>query len=270
MQLGLCSITRRHDPLADIGREAAAAGIDGIELWGQPPHLSELTEAAGRAAREIVEAAGLAPLVMGSYLRPGTDSFAEQVDGVIAATIGYGAPLLRVWAADVSDCDADEAVWERCLADFETLLDRCGELIITVERHGKTLSESAAGSARLLEALPDPRLTLNFQHQNGHGTADDVAEIHRFGPRISNVHAQNRRGSQAWGIAGGDLDYGSIVQALHEVGFDGAIEVEFVRYDGRQNDLTPEEHTAALLDDVACLAQAIADAVEEVEAGDEA
>lgn len=266
MQLGLCTITRRHDPLADLCREAAAVGIDGIELWGQPPHLSELTEAAGRAAREVVEAAGLRPLVMGSYLRPGTAGFGEQVDGVVASTVGFGAPLLRVWAADRSDCDADEGLWDRTIADFETLLDRCGDLVITVERHGKTLTESAAGAARLLDALPDPRLTLNFQHQHGHETADDVAEIHRFGPRISNVHAQNRKGGQAWGLAGGELDYGPIVEALYAVGFQGAIEVEFVRYEGRQNDLTAEEHTAALAADVACLAQAIAAAAREHEA----
>ncbi len=268
MQLGLCSITRRHDPLADVCREAALVGIDGLELWGQPPHLPELTEAAGRAARETVEAAGLLPLVMGSYLRPGTDSFAAQLDGVLAATRGFGAPLLRVWAADVSGSDASEAVWERTIGDFQTLLDRCGELIITVERHAQTLTESADGSARLLEALPDPRLTLNFQHQNGHKTADDVTEIHRFGPRISNVHAQNRKAGQAWGVAGGELDYGPIVAALCQVGFTGAIEVEFVRCEGRQTDLTPEQHTTALIDDVACLAEAIAAAVDASEAGE--
>ena len=258
MQLGLCTITRRNDPLTDVCREAALVGVDGIELWGQSPHLTDLTEAAGGAARAIVEAAGLAPLVMGSYLRPGADGFAEQLDGVLAATRGFGAPLLRVWAAGVSDHEADEALWQRTIRDFETLLDRCGDLVITVERHGKTLSESAEGTARLLDALPDPRLTLNFQHQNGHVTADEVAEIHRFAPRISNVHAQNRKDNKAWSVVDGDLDYGPIVAALIDEGFSGAIEIEFVRLGGRQNDLTSEEHTEALLQDVNCLAEAIA------------
>lgn len=258
MILGLCTITRRSAPLDDVCREAASVGLDGLELWGQAPHLAEFTAAAGRQAREVVEAAGLRPLVMGSYLRPGTASFAADLDGVLAATEGFGAPLLRVWAGERSDESAEESDWQRCLADFRTLLARCGDRVIAVERHGRTLTESAAGTDRLLAELSDPRLQLNYQYRHGTATAEVVAEIGRYGPRIANVHAQSHRAGQPWELATGELDYAAILRALAAEGYDGAVEIEFVRHEGEQRDLTPEQHTAALAADVACLREAVA------------
>jgi len=71
--------------------EAAELGCAAIELWGQPPHLTALTEEAGAQAAAVVGGAGLATTVLGSYLRPGTDEFATQLAGVLAAARGYGA-----------------------------------------------------------------------------------------------------------------------------------------------------------------------------------
>lgn len=261
MKLGLCSISRRDDPLAEVCREAAEVGFDGIELWGQPPHLPALTREAGAEAAAVVRDAGLEPAVMGSYLRPGAASFGSELDGVLAAAEGYGAPLLRVWAGDKSDSKATEDDWQRALADFRTLLDRCGDRVITIERHAQTLSESAAGTERLLAELTDPRLTLNYQHAHGATTETDVAEIRRFGERISNVHAQNTRDGVPWSLEQGELDYHPICGALRAIGYNGYIEVEFVRGEGRR-ELSPDEHREALTRDFAYLRSCLEAATE--------
>ncbi len=258
MKIGLCSIARKTDPLTEVCAEAAAVGFEGIELWGRPPHLPEPTEAAGAAAREVVLAAGLSPAVCGSYLRPGTDGFAGELDGVLAAARGYGAPLLRVWAGGVADHQADESVWRRVVADFEVLLAACGELGVTVERHGGTLTESEAGAARLLDLLPDPRLTLNYQIRRGADQAGTLAELVRFGPRLGNVHAHNVRGDGPWSLAGGDLDYGLLLACLSDLGYKGYVELEFLVVDGRHDGYSADQRRAGLLEEVACLRSGLA------------
>ena len=258
MQLGLCSIARRQDPLDTVCAEAAALGFTGLEVWGKPPHIPELTAAAGSAARDAVLAAGLTPAVFGSYLRPGGDTFAAELDGVLAAATAYGAPLLRVWAGPVADDRADEALWARTLADFRTLLDQCGELVLSIERHPHTLTESLAGTVRLLDELPDPRLTINFQYAEGCDTAATVREIRRLWPRITNVHAQSFRKGRAWSLAGGELDYGVLLGTLRALGYQGFVEVEFVWVEGREGEASPAVWSAALAADYRYLTDCLA------------
>ncbi len=258
MKIGLCSIARKLDPLDEVVAEAAELGCEAIELWGQPPHLTALTEEAGARAAAVVRGAGLATTVLGSYLRPGAADFAAQLPGVLAAAHGYGARLVRVWAGGVSDARADQAVWDQVIADFERLLGACGDLVLSIERHGGTLAESAEGAARLLDRLPDARVTLNFQYARGVDTAGTIAEIHRFWPRISNVHAQNVRDGVPWDLAGGDLDYQAILRALATLGYDGLVEVEFIRLGGQTSDLTASQRRAALAADLDHLRQALA------------
>ncbi|MCC7495331.1 MAG: sugar phosphate isomerase/epimerase [Fimbriimonadaceae bacterium] len=263
MKYGLCSIARRYDDLAEVCAEAAELGFDGLELWAQPPHLPALTAAAGAAAAAVVRAAGLETAVFGSYLRPGAEDFAAQLDGTLAAARGYGAPRMRVWAGGLSDSEASREDWDACLHDFRRLLAVCGDLELTVERHGRTLTESAAGTQRLLDALTDPRVTLNFQYAAGLDTTATCDEVRRFGPRIGNCHAQNHLGGQPSALEHGELDYRRIIQALIAAGFDGWIEVEFARYELRSSELTPEQRRAGLQADLRCLQEAVTHATEE-------
>jgi sugar phosphate isomerase/epimerase len=39
MKLGLCTIAFREKPLEDMIDIAADYGFDGIEIWGQTPHM---------------------------------------------------------------------------------------------------------------------------------------------------------------------------------------------------------------------------------------
>lgn len=253
MNIGLCTISRRTDPLAEVAAQAAAAGCDGIELWGQPPHLPELTGKAGTAAREIVLGAGLEPAAYGSYLRAGVDGFADQLAGVLAAAEGFSAPLLRVWAGGGSDAEASEAQWQQCLDDLARLLDSCGERRVVVERHSRTLTESLAGAERLLTALDDPRLNLCFQYLEGHDTAETVREMIALWPRIGHVHAQSYGASGPSSLAAGRLDYREILGTLRSLGYLGYVEVEFVRRADGTPPADADEHRVLLAADVAYL-----------------
>jgi sugar phosphate isomerase/epimerase len=60
-----------------------------------------------------------------------------------------------------------------------------------------------------------------------------VEEIRRLGSRIWNVHAQNYRRedgvTRATDLCSGEIDYEQVVQALRGIGYDGYLELEFIR-----------------------------------------
>ena len=62
---------------------------------------------------------------------------------------------------------------------------------------------------------------------------DVLAGIRRLGGKIRNVHAQNYRRegdvSRPSDLCSGVIDYENVVPALRSTGFDGYIEVEFIR-----------------------------------------
>ena len=46
MKLGLCTIAFRERPLEEVMSIAVDYGFDGIEIWGQEPHISAMYDEA--------------------------------------------------------------------------------------------------------------------------------------------------------------------------------------------------------------------------------
>jgi len=61
-----------------------------------------------------------------------------------------------------------------------------------------------------------------------------------------------------WDLAGGELDYPAILRVLASLGYDGLVEVEFIRLGGQSSDLSPEQRRVALAADLAYLREALA------------
>ena len=236
MKVGLCTIAYQEQPLDEALDRAAAMEFDGVELWGKPPHLPVTAgEAEGRAIEDAIRERGLEAAVFGSYLRGIEEPFAASADALLAVARGLGAPLVRVWAADRGSDRADDALYALTARNLTALCRRGADLGLrfVLERHSNTLADTLDSTLRLLEMAAAPNLGVNYQILGGADTATAVAEIQRLGGRIWNVHAQNHRReedvSSACDICSGEIDYEQVVAALHAIGYDGYLELEFIR-----------------------------------------
>ncbi|MGW2112373.1 trypsin-like serine protease, partial [Streptomyces sp. NPDC001948] len=77
---GLCSVTFRQLPAAEVARRAADAGLEAVE-WGADVHAPATEPDMLRAAREAGDSHGLTCCSYGSYFREGL------IDGICGASL---------------------------------------------------------------------------------------------------------------------------------------------------------------------------------------
>ena len=236
IRVGVCSITWKEQ--LDIFRVlevASRIGFDGVEIWGQPPHVpAEYDEDHLERLKAALDEKGLAVSMYGSYLRATDPDFGEQADLAIRITRSLGTNICRIWAGDVDSADADEAKWEVVVRDLQELCAKGRDhgLLFAMERHGHTLTDEVPAALRLMEKVGADNLVVNYQIGR-YTDADTVAEeIRKLGSKTVNVHAWNAtfsdEGRSATGLAEGDIDYQQVVNELKAVNMTGFIEVEFV------------------------------------------
>ncbi|EHM29692.1 MULTISPECIES: sugar phosphate isomerase/epimerase family protein [Streptomyces] len=151
VRLGICSVTFRHLPAAEVARRAAGAGLEVIE-WGADVHAPPGEPEVLRAVRDATELHGLVSCSYGSYFHCLPDElpgFAEIARGAVALR----APRVRVWAGTSGSADVTEEERSRITAGLReaALIARDHGLEIAPEFHAGTLTDSTASTVRLLE-----------------------------------------------------------------------------------------------------------------------
>ncbi|MFF4169390.1 sugar phosphate isomerase/epimerase family protein [Streptomyces sp. NPDC001744] len=185
---GLCSVTFRHLPVAEVARRAAEAGLEAIE-WGADVHAPPGDSGALRAARDAAGRYGLAVCSYGSYFRclPGeAPGFAE----VARAAVALGAPRVRIWAGaagSASVTEEDRARTTACLRET-ALIARDHGLDVSLEFHAGTLTDSAPSTVRLLEEAAAVNLTPSWQPPQDAPDEDALAGLAALAGRVATVH----------------------------------------------------------------------------------
>lgn len=237
IKVGLCSIAFRERLLEYTLDLACEAGIDGVEIWGREPHISEEYDANRvAAARKMVEDRGLDVAVFGSYLRLGAvETESMPLRDTLQIATGLDVPMVRVWASDVGSDEADDDLWKRTVEESREAAcaaEKMG-LQFAVEMHTNTLADTASSAKRLVEDVSRDNFGLNYQPLPNLDD-DAVGRLKRVLPYVCHFHAQNyaalngdpgriERASLAEGV----IDYVPLVNILDEQGYDGYIAVEF-------------------------------------------
>jgi len=262
MQGGICSIIWKDRlDLFQIIETAKRTGAQGIEVWGQAPHVPEPTDLGHVAAiRAALCAAGLAAPQYGSYARAGMPGFAAKLRADLAVASGLGAPACRVWAGPANAEELSQEQWSSVVGDLSAACRLAAEqgILLTMERHGGTATNSLWGCVRVFQEVAEPALRINYQVGDT-DTARIAEEIRVLGPVVLNVHAMNWRqvGPQreCTRLSDGAIDWRALVHALREAGNDGFIEIEFVRRGAGELSLGETERELAV--DVAYLKECI-------------
>jgi sugar phosphate isomerase/epimerase len=193
-----------------LRRAAEAEGIRFTDLFVVPPHdLGAAAAGARRENRAVVAAAVRAARrigVPGVTLSPGRDSF------------------------------------ERACVELRALVDVAGSdrLRLSVEPHLESVAETPERARELVETVPGLALTLDYSHfiAGGHPQAS-VEPLHRH---AAHVHLrQARPGRLAAPAEDGTVDFARVLALLHDAGYAGALTVEYVPAEWRDQHLVDSE-----------------------------
>ncbi|MDA0747314.1 MAG: sugar phosphate isomerase/epimerase [bacterium] len=237
MKTALCTIAFRERSLEVVLDLAAGAGFDGVEVWGKPNHMPTgyNMEYTQRTAQEV-RSRGLSVAQYGSYANPLSTHFEREMEDALNIATSLETDKIRVWAGTCGSADASDGEWEAAAVGFRTFSDRAAgsEITLVLEMHRGYLSDTVEGNLRLLGAVDRPNFRLNFQPIYTDFPEQVLESACKVAPYVTTVHAQNyqRVGSNARSLVSeGYVDYPAVITELKKAGFDGYLEVEFVRED---------------------------------------
>ena len=237
MKTGLCTIAFRDLPFVEVLDLAVSAGFDGVEPWGRPDHTPDpFDEDVVKRAADAVQSRGLEISQFGSYANPTAKCFEEQMKDALAIAKIYQTKVIRVWAGDCGSADAVDAQWEAAINGFVSFCDRVADagMTLVVEMHNGRLSDTVDGCLKLIEAVNRENFRMNFQPMFSNTPETTLEEAQRISPFVSTVHAQNYVSigkNKRSLISDGLVDFDKVVRIFRAVGFDGYLEVEFVKED---------------------------------------
>lgn len=241
MKTGISTIALRHLDVFQAIDLAEDAGFQAIEVWGRAPHTpDEFDEKHTLAVRDRILGKGMEPTVFGSYVRSGAEGFQETAAMGLRVAETLGSTIIRVWAGQTEPPSATEEDWRRSAEDLRWMCERAADkgMVLAMEMHCGTLALTPEGTLRLIELAGVDNLKLNYQIANP-GEPDFERGVSLVGDHVAMVHAQNfvpsPEGSQhAWDralIEDGLADYAQLIRLLKPHGFDGCVEVEFLKYE---------------------------------------
>jgi 3-dehydroshikimate dehydratase len=243
VKTGLCTIAFRDLPFEGVLDLAVSAGFDGVEPWGKPGHTPDPFDAdVIRKASDAVQARGLEVAQYGSYANPTDEAFPQQVQDALLAAEIYKTSMIRVWVGSCGSADAAEEDWVKAISGFTTFCDQAADkgMSLAVEMHGNKLSDTVEGCMRLIEGVERDNFRMNFQPMYTDTPEQTLDAAQRISPYVSTVHAQNYvtvgKNTRSL-VSDGLIDYPTVIGMFSALGFDGYLEVEFVKEDNPEEAL---------------------------------
>ncbi len=169
--------------------------------------------------------------------------------GALDATAVLGMDYLSMHAGFIDESDEQRS--KKFISRIRTLADAAEEKNITLLL--ETGQETAEELRNFLEKLDHPALAVNFDPANMilYAKGDPVEAVHTLGPWIEHVHIKDALRTKqpgTWGqeVAWGDgqVRTGLFLDALDDIGFDGALAIEREAGDSRFDDI---KHAAEML-----------------------
>lgn len=188
LKTGLCSITFRQLSVVEIIKLAKKASLDGIE-WGGDVHVPHGDFKKAHEVAANCRDAGIEISSYGSYYRSeakDTPPFRVVVD--TAKTLG--APMIRIWAGGLDSNTASDADRRKVVDDLIECAEIASELEIQVglEKHSRTLTDTTASTALLMQELAGTDIKFYWQPDIGAEPKSLLPEIEMMLPKLANFH----------------------------------------------------------------------------------
>jgi len=244
----IAALDYERRPAAEVATSLASCGYDAVE-WTMA-HLEELGEprlpASALACQQDLVSGGYPAL---ERSLAALEAAAEA--GIPVVDVVTGPNLWEPGAQRRYDVEA----WATALKALETLCERGERLGVKVgfEPCWGTLAHDAATAERVLSAVP---VAITFDPSHFALSEDDIPGlVRRWGERIVNVHLKDAFGRPGMDgedfhfclLGEGRVPWPALLAALDEVGYEGAMAVEFESYRYYEQVLGSDPEAAAQL-----------------------
>lgn len=232
---GLVSVTFRQLTPEQIVDLVCRSELEAIE-WGGDLHVPHGDTERAAAVRALTRNAGLHVAGYGSYYRVGHNE-PLAFEPVLASATALGAPSIRVWAGKHGSDSADEAYWRLVIDDSRRIarLAAAENIVVSYEYHSRTLTDTCAGTLRLLEAVGEPNLRTHWQPVAGRSLEQNLDELKQLLPHLCHLHAFQWKEGERQPLAEGRADWVAYLQTAWKTRRDHGVLMEFVAGDEPDN-----------------------------------
>lgn len=230
---GLCSVTFRQLTVEEIIELCKASKIEAIEWGGDvhvPPGDLKRVEEVARQTKD----ANLLSTSYGSYYRLGeyeknTHAFAE----ILATAKSLEVRSIRVWAGKYGSEAADDAYRQGVIDETREIATLAGQqgIIINLEYHGGTLTDTKESAARLLAEIDHPHVKAYWQPAVGETVENRLATIDALKPWLSDVHVFYWDITKRLPLAEGKDAWSVYLKQLQSASQERILYLEFVQED---------------------------------------
>ena len=234
MKVAGSSLSFSKQPLEVALRELSSLGfafvdIGAMEGWAHinPSEVASQPEKFAVRLRELCEQNRLKPVALNAGL--GTDDLTEQqrrMEGLCVLAQKLGIPVITLGTAKRGTSLEQEVQRLRQLV----AVARKFMVTIAIEPHFFQFAEDPKVALALVERVDGLKITLDPSHFAIQGLRLD--DYRFLLPHVAHVHFRDA-GSKGWEevqvpVGKGCVEFGAIVKALREVGYDGAISCEYI------------------------------------------
>ncbi len=143
---------------------------------------------------------------------------------------------VSLWSGVLPAGDSREAGFRRLVESLQIVIDYADRknVVLGFEPEPGMLIDTMASFAELIDVIDSPRLglTLDVGHLHCLGEVPIDAQIRDWADRLVNVHLEDMRAGTHEHLMFGDgeIDFGPVLTAFAEVGYDGGLHVELSRH----------------------------------------
>jgi protein FrlC len=247
MKLSLSSFIYLNYPLTEAIRRTAAAGFEGVDIWGGRPHAyrKDLSHPEIAELRQILSDAGIAPasFIPAQFRYPTSlcspnetirrDSVAYIQNGIETAA-ALGAPLVSVCPGHTLYGQSIEDGMGRLRESLCTITEFAADhdMRIAIEPADKYETDLLPTCAAALEFSKQLGYTnLGVLLDNGHAQVvgeSSADAVQQLGDKLFHVHIDDNNGLRDQHLVPGEgsFDFPPFLTALHEVGYVGFLAAE--------------------------------------------
>jgi len=254
MKIGLCTIAFKELPLKEVLDIAADYNFDGVEIWGQEPHMpKKYDEIYVKDVKNMASDRGLEIVAFGSYINPFMDDYQRHAESAVNITHGLGANIIRVWtgggASRATSTEEKRMIGFRLVGICQWA--RFRDITVATEMHRSNYTDNSDTILELISNVALPNLRTYYQPLFGRETEDYYECLQKIGRYVINIHAQNamlENGKyKPCAIADGEVDYAQIIEILQSFDYNGYLEIEFVHGENKLETLQRDRDYLASL-----------------------
>lgn len=188
---GLVSISFRNMAALDVISLAKKANLSGIE-WGGDIHVPHGDIKQAIEVKKMTLGEGLLIPSYGSYYRAGEPVSAKNPNFIDVLNSGAAlqAPVIRVWAGNLSSKNADKDYWNMVVNDSHRIAEMAANegIKVAYEYHGGTLTDDIKSACNLIAKADHSNLYSYWQPPNGMNEEYTISSLKNILPWLSHIH----------------------------------------------------------------------------------